>query len=40
MELAGVVVCAQECVTLFRRLAGGADVVHAKNVTSELGIAQ
>ena len=40
LTAAGIEVVKQECVTLFRRLAGGADAVDVKNVCDELGVAE
>ena len=39
LTAAGVEVVKQECVTLFRHLAGGADAVDVKDACDELGIA-
>ena len=40
LTAAGIEVVKQECVTLFRRLAGGADAVDVKTVCDELGVAE
>ena len=40
LTAAGIDVVKQECVTLFRHLAGGADAVNVKDVRDELGISE